>query len=117
MAAARGAGGRFAKSTESQPKVHAAGGAVLAGPTRSNYAGASDGLPRQVPDGYIRVYATRNVLGLAANHWGDVSARTRDLDVCLRKGLVKIEGPLGDPMFARIQPRACCGRPATPDQH
>ena len=115
MVAVRGDGGRFVRSAE-PPRIHHSGGTVLAGPTRG-YPGEADGLPRDVPEDRLRVFARKNVLGLAAGHWGDVPKSARDLEACLRKGLVQIEGPGGEPGYAKLPPRTCCGNPATPGQH
>lgn len=90
---------------------------VLGGPTH-DYPGRDDGLPLTVPDGHLRVFARSNVLGLVYGHWGDVHVDTRDLEACLRRGLVMLTDPTdGQPKFARLPPRTCCGNHATPGQH
>jgi hypothetical protein len=74
------------------------------------------GLPTDVPDGYVRVFARSNVLGLAANHWGDVPVDMHHLEECLRRRLVLLEDEAGNPAPASLPPRACCGN-NTPGQH
>ena len=87
---------------------------VLGGPTSTPAVKA--GLPGEVPEGYIRVYARANVLGIAANHWGDVKIGRRHLEECLRKHLVLLEDELGNPAPAKLEPRTCCGY-SQPGQH
>lgn len=91
---------------------------VLGGPTAADWPGKVDGLPQEPPEGALRVFAQGNVLGLVYGHWGDVSVDDRSLEACLRKGLVMLVDPTnGQPKFARLPPRTCCGNHATPDQH
>jgi hypothetical protein len=74
-------------------------------------------LPQETPEGHLRVWAASNVLGLTYGRWGDVPIDKRDLEACLRRGLVKLAAPDGTPKFARLPPRTCCGNSATPNQH
>lgn len=83
-----------------------------------DWTGRADGLPQEPPEGALRVFAQGNVLGLVYGHWGDVSVDDRSLEACLRKGLVMLVDPTdGQPKYAKLPPRTCCGNHATPDQH
>jgi hypothetical protein len=72
-------------------------------------SGSSKPSTNQEPE-TIRVYAMLNVLGLTQGQWGDVPLGQRDLEECLRRGFVLIEGPKGEPAPAHLPPRRCCGR-------
>lgn len=74
------------------------------------------GLPSDVPEGYIRVFAKGNVLGIAANHWGDVPINKKHLEECMRRGLVLLEDDRGNPAPANLPARTCCGY-SSPGQH
>lgn len=63
----------------------------------------------EVQPGTIRVFAKNNVLGLRANHWGDVATDRRGLEECIRRGFVLVEGPDGEPAPLRLPPRSCAG--------
>jgi hypothetical protein len=97
-----------------KPKVREV--TILSAETIRKAPPRSDGLPGDVPDGYVRVYALANVFGIAANHWGDVKKTHRHLEVCLRKHLVLLEGPDGEPAPAALPARSCCGY-SPPGQH
>lgn len=63
----------------------------------------------EIKEGMIRVYAKNNVLGLQAEHWGDVPIGKRGLQECIRRGFVLVEGPDGEPAPLRLAPRSCAG--------
>lgn len=78
--------------------------------------GRTDSKRITAPEGHIWVFAKANVLGIAANHWGLVEVGRRHLEECLRKHLVLLEDPMGNPAPAKLPPRTCCGYSA-PGQH
>lgn len=70
---------------------------------------APDGLS-DLKEGYTRVFALVNVLGIRANHWGDVStASNRDARALIDRGLLLTADLEGNPAPFNLPPAKCCG--------